>query len=148
MKHGGESATANTVSTLVFDDIELFQRLIRQYAIHIDGCERGDVDVFHKRSVVFLDKVKQVAKRLGGGLKQGELFACFVGFGTKKGFNQLNNILLFHAIDRLGIVSNTNVVYRIDVYAGICLDRFQKRGFVFGEFDQVIENNDFTRVIY
>jgi hypothetical protein len=87
MKDGGESATANTVCTLVFDDIQLFQRLIRQDAIHIDGCKRGDVDVFHKRSVVFLDKVEQVTKRLGSGLKQRELFACLVGFGPEKGFD-------------------------------------------------------------
>ena len=106
------------------------------------------MDVFHKRSVVFLDKVEQVAKRLGGGLKQGELFTCFVGFGTKKGFDQLNDKLLFHAIDRLGIVSNANVMDAVDVNPGICLDGFQKRGFVFGELEQVIENDDFTRVVY
>ena len=60
----------------------------------------------------------------------------------------MNDKLLFHAIDCFGIVSNTDVVYRIDVDAGICLDRFQKRGFVFCKFEQVIENNDFTRVVY
>ena len=96
---------------------------------------------------MFLDEIEQVAERLRRHLVPGEFLARLVAFRPEKGFQKLHNVLLLHTIFGFYRIADTNFVDRVAINARIGFDVFYERFLVLCYFYQIVEKNDFARIV-